>query len=300
MSSQTYLGHLVTSSAITITTDEGILTIPSSHVSYTAAVMAIKLGDYTEGMRLADAAKSINDFGEGLVYVQGGVVFWNGTELHNSLTQRISRMIKDGFDVSPMVKFLENLMVNPSGRAIKELYRFLESNSLPITPDGYFLAYKNVNEDYKDKHSNTFDNSVGAVCEMARNEVMDDPNQTCSSGLHFCSIEYLKGFWGTSGHTMVVKINPADVVSIPVDYNNSKGRCCKYTVVAEHMNNTKDSLSESSVSDGGCKGPYDNGWVSYHLGDDDNPFDKDSNHTDHADWEAGFHDAVKSESEGSW
>ena len=32
MSSQTYLGHLVTSSAITITTDEGILTIPSSHV----------------------------------------------------------------------------------------------------------------------------------------------------------------------------------------------------------------------------------------------------------------------------
>jgi len=69
---------------------------------------------------------------------------------------------------------------------------------------------------------------------MERNSVDDNPNNTCSTGLHFCSLEYLKGFWGTSGHTMIIKINPMDVVSIPVDYDNSKGRCCRYVVVDEH------------------------------------------------------------------
>ena len=32
---------------------------------------------------------------------------------------------------------------------------------------------------------------------------------------------------------MIVKINPADVVAIPTDYNNTKGRCCKYVVHAD-------------------------------------------------------------------
>jgi polyhydroxyalkanoate synthesis regulator phasin len=30
-----------------------------------------------------------------------------------------------------------------------------------------------------------------------------------------------------------MKVNPRDVVSIPSDYNNEKGRCCEYAVVDE-------------------------------------------------------------------
>jgi hypothetical protein len=78
-------------------------------------------------------------------------------------------------------------MENPSYRAVNELYGFLEKNRLPITPDGHFLAYKKVRDDYKDIHSGTMDNSVGKIVEMERNQVNDDKNQTCSSGLHFCS-----------------------------------------------------------------------------------------------------------------
>jgi hypothetical protein len=37
---------------------------------------------------------------------------------------------------------------------------------------------------------------------------------------------------------MLVKVNPADVVSIPSDYNNAKGRAWKYEVVGE-MNATE-------------------------------------------------------------
>ena len=46
---------------------------------------------------------------------------------------------------------------------------------------------------------------------------------------------------------MIVKIDPADVVSIPVDYNNSKGRCCKYEVIAEHFNGTEDTLGDGDA-----------------------------------------------------
>jgi hypothetical protein len=47
---------------------------------------------------------------------------------------------------------------------------------------------------------------------------------------------------------MIVKINPADVVAIPTDYNNQKGRCCRYEVVDEYVaNDGKDVLTEAAV-----------------------------------------------------
>jgi hypothetical protein len=114
----------------------------------------------------------------------------------------------------------------------------LEKNSLPITPDGCFLAYKRVRENYMDCHTGTMDNSVGRVVEMERNMVDDNRNNTCSSGLHFCSHSYLSSFGGE--RTVIVKIDPADVVSIPSDYNDAKGRACRYTVIGEVGRNPED------------------------------------------------------------
>ena len=83
---------------------------------------------------------------------------------------------------------------------------------------------------------------------MERNKVDDNQNNTCSSGLHFCSKEYLSHFGGSDSRTMIVKINPADVVSIPTDYNNSKGRACKYVVVGE-LGVDPDEAFTDSVQD---------------------------------------------------
>ena len=244
-----YLAHIVTTQSVSITTDEETIMVPRSHISYDDIVLLLGYGFYEDAIEAADATRIVDTFGEGSVYVENGVVFYNGHELHNGMTRRIFNMIEDGFDVQPMINFLENLMSNPSQRAVNELYGFLEHNSLPITPDGYLLAYKNVNAKYLDRHSHTFDNSIGSVCEMPRNAVMDDPTITCSTGLHFCSMEYLQGWWGMDGHTMVIKINPRDVVSIPTDYAGAKGRCCKYEVVAEHMDGANDTLTEKSVNE---------------------------------------------------
>ena len=154
-------------------------------------------------------------------------------------------MFREGFSVTPLVLFLENLMQNPSNRSVTELYRFLERSNMPITPDGHFLAFKKVRDDYKDVHSGTFDNSVGQVVSMERNQVDDDKDRTCSNGLHFCSEDYLANFSGE--RIMILKINPRDVVSIPSDYGDTKGRCCLYEVIGELENTEKQTISTTFI-----------------------------------------------------
>lgn len=168
------------------------------------------------------------------IAIHSGVVTFKGQSIDNSLTTRMLSMLDEGFDLVPMAKFLENLMENPSYRAVTELYSFLEKGNMPITPDGHFMAYKAVRADFKDIHSGTMDNSVGRVVEMPRNGVDDDKNRTCSAGLHFCSFEYLPHFAHAQGHVVLVKINPRDVVAIPADYNDTKGRTCRYEVTGEY------------------------------------------------------------------
>lgn len=289
-----YLAHIVTSNMATIATDEGTLCVPASHVGYNDVVYLLNTGQYEEAIEKADACAAINEFGEGKIVIKEGVITYNGEVLDNGLTKRVLRLMREGFTVTPMINFLENLQLNPSLRAREELYRFLESNDLPITPDGYFLAYKNVGEDYYDKYSRTFRNMVGDTCKMDRSHVMDDPSVSCSRGLHFCSINYLKDFWGTSGHTMVIKIHPRDVVSIPYDYDNAKGRCCEYTVVAEHTTGTEDTLSARGVWYGPQQfgyGPWQEGYEAFF--DDasplDNPYYFGVEPGDADEWENGYY-----------
>lgn len=158
----------------------------------------------------------------------------------NAIVTRIIDLFKRGQEFRPLLNFLDNVSENPSNTAIQELFLFLEDNSLPITPDGHFLAYKRITGDYKDCHTNTIDNSIGMIVTMPRAEVDDDRFRTCSHGLHFCAKGYLAAYPGEK--IVVVKVNPADVVSIPADYDNMKGRCCRYKVIAEIADENSDDM----------------------------------------------------------
>lgn len=140
-------------------------------------------------------------------------------------------MAEEGYPVDHMLAFLENLLQNPSARAIEQLYNFLEKCNLPITPDGHFIAYKRIRSNWMDCHSGTISNRIGAVIEVSRQCVDDNPNRTCSYGLHVCSLEYLKHFHGE--RLILTKQNPRDVVAIPTDYNDTKMRVCRYEVLEE-------------------------------------------------------------------
>ena len=194
--------------------------------------------------------KAINQSATGgSVTIVKGEVFYNGTRINNSLTDRIVDMAKNGFDIGFMVKFLENLMQNPSHRAVNELYGFLESGAIPITENGSFLAYKKIRNDWKDIYSGTMDNSIGKVVSMVRNMVNEDKDQTCSSGLHVCSYSYLPHFGDSySSRVVICEINPKDVVSVPSDYKNAKMRVCEYTVIGEVKDyQDKDVLAKNAV-----------------------------------------------------
>jgi hypothetical protein len=125
------------------------------------------------------------------------------------------------------------------------LYTFLEHRALPITDNGNFLAYKAVREDYTDKYTGKFLNTIDAVLEMPRNKVDDDKNVGCSYGFHAGTVEYAKDFMGREGHLMIVEINPADVVSIPTDCQFQKLRTSKYKVVGEYEIDLTDPLYAS-------------------------------------------------------
>ena len=168
---------------------------------------------------------------EGSVSVVDGQLYFGDEAVHNTLAEKILELIDVGLDIDPWIKFAENVYANPFKESRDELYTFLERAQLPITEDGCFIAYKKVNDNYRDVHSNTFDNSVGQVLEMDRQDVDANRHNHCSHGFHFCSESYLRSFGGS--HVMLVKINPKDVVSIPTDYDFAKGRTCRYAVVGE-------------------------------------------------------------------
>jgi hypothetical protein len=235
--------YIVQGSNIVVVIGNVSHTISKTHITYQKVLDAIKAQDWEAVKDTIEPKKVVLNYGAGNVSIQGDELFWRGQVLDNSLSKRMITMLQEGFPIEPMVNFMENLMSNPSNRAVTELYRFLEANSLPITPDGYFLAYKKVRQDYKDVHSGTFDNSVGKVCEMERNMVNDDKDQTCSAGLHFCGMSYLRSFGGE--RTVIVKINPRDVVSIPTDYNDAKGRCSRYEVIGELDVAPEEAFTES-------------------------------------------------------
>lgn len=238
--SKTQHTYITGKDGVTVYINGTSYTISASHQNYSNVIDAIKEGKSSDFLLdLMDTKKAITSYCQGSIEIKAGVLYYQGDEIRNSLTIKILQMMEEGFSISPMVQFLKNLRQNPSRVAQQELYDFLEAGNLPITPDGCFLAYKSVNQDYKDYHSRKFDNSIGSVCEMPRNAVCDDRNITCSHGLHFAQKSYAEGF-GRGGHLMVLKVNPADVVSIPRDYKNTKGRCSKYEVIGETPYSLKD------------------------------------------------------------
>lgn len=229
--------------------------VDKSSVNYPKVKEALKKSDTTvqEIEDLITPARAIQKQIDSEDYhgieIIDGVLYYEEEPVIGSLATRIVRLYSEGFELEPLALFAERLWRNPDPRVRAELDLFLEACDLPITPDGFFLAYKKVRANYKDIHSGTFDNSIGTTPSMPRDKVDNDRNRTCSTGLHFCSKTYLPAFGGSSGYrVMIVKVSPEDVVAIPSDYKNAKGRACKYEVVGEIGHEAAQSRQWPAVS----------------------------------------------------
>ena len=255
------------------------------HTNYKMILEALPTANEDELLELVDLEKAVANFSDGLVEVKNGKVLFEGEEVHGSISQRILEFMKKGLPFQPLVNFLNNLMSNPSMQSQKELYDFLEHEHLPITEDGHFLAYKAVRSNYMDKYKGVFDNHVGNVCEMRRAKVDDNRSVGCSNGLHAGALNYVASYGSVESNDriVIVKINPADVVSVPSDCNCEKLRTCRYEVVGEYQGELLKPLYKSEFGEddyhedeGSLYDEYDDAyWDQYYEEEDYDDEDDD-------------------------
>ena len=220
------VNYHITQNSVIVNFEGKTLAIARGDTRFPQILLAIKENRLAEIPTIVDIEAQFSR--DGLRLVDGQVMTATGEVLPIELNARIIEFRREGLPFKHLLKFWDNLKANPSYRSREQLFKFLEHNGHPLTEDGCFIAYRGVTEDFKDKHTGKFDNSPGAVCEMPRSEVDDDPTRTCSAGLHAAAWGYAANWSGTR---VEVKINPKDVVAVPVDYNGEKMRICKFEVI---------------------------------------------------------------------
>jgi hypothetical protein len=259
------VASLLTAAGLIVVLDGNRYTVAKDHPNFHRIKDALASKSYDALVNLMDVRSAVKNWlaKDKDFTLTDDQVLYEGRKFSDGVTLKVLKMIEAGADPEPIFAFLRKVRLNPSKTAQDELLLFCVANGFLIHEDGDILAYKSVRSDYTDLHSGKVLNTVGATVEMPRGAVDDDRDRTCSSGLHFASHEYASTWHGRSDtHLLVMKIHPADVVSIPSDYHNQKGRCCKYVVLTELPSDTakmpvKEVLTDADlgvVKSTGCRG----------------------------------------------
>ena len=256
----------------------------NSNPNWPAILDAVRKDDVNKFVTAIDIKVAVQKFVAGKVQIKGSEVWYGATRLHGLVVDRIFDFMKNDLPVKPIMNFIENLMANPSSRAVNELYRFLELKNLPITSDGNFIAYKGLDSNYFSIHTGKLElisgktndkgqiyNGPKEVIECVRNQVDDVASNTCSYGLHAGSYKYAKDF--SQGKLVKVSVNPADVITVPTDCEGQKLRTCKYEVIEDCTGPIEAAYVKTQENDGDCSG----------CGDCEDNCDCDAD-----DWDYGF------------
>jgi len=263
----THNASLVTPAGILMFVNGQMVSIANDHPNVSKIKDAISTGDYATAVEYADtkavARKWLStdkDF-----TLEGSAVALHGDPFSVKVTDKVLNMIEAGHNPEPLFKFLRKVRLNPSKTAQDELLLFCVANGFMIHEDGDIIAYKSLRGDYRDIHSGTVlakpahlmtpeelvkytpgvkqgdvttkvVNGITTI-SMARHKVDDNRDNTCSVGLHFAAHKYASTWAGAidgvNRRLIVMKVSPTDVVSIPSDYHNEKGRCWSYQAIAE-------------------------------------------------------------------
>jgi hypothetical protein len=173
----------------------------------------------------------------GSVEVTDNEVIYDGKSLRGSLVSYIIALANQGMDLKPATEFLKKVYNNPSMDSIDDLWNFIDRHGLSLTDDGNFVGYKSVRPNNNDWHTNSILNGPGVEpTPMKREDVTKDRNIACSKGYHVGSLGYANTFMDSSRKILLVEVDPEDVVSVPLDCEQSKIRVRKYRGLAWLMN----------------------------------------------------------------
>lgn len=254
-----YIPHVINEKTITVILDNRPKSISTNHPNFVKIKALLVSGDHDQIPDLVDIKVSIEKIGNGDIEIIGDCVRFQGRLVPNYQAEKLISMYRQGHsNINPLKNFVVRLMSNPSARAREEFARFADYKELPFDEDGFIYAYKGVDDELwsisgnketrvvsgKVNEAGKIWNGVNETIEVAREDVDDDCNRHCSYGLHAGSFDYATGF-GT--RTVLVKIDPKDVVSVPTDHDGQKVRVCKYIVVSEYKRD-KD-IEDAVISD---------------------------------------------------
>jgi len=173
---------------------------------------------------------------------ENGVFYFGDKALPSTIANRIRALAQEGLDPSPILRFCERFLKNPSQRSIDQLWSFLDRSGIPLDDDGCFLAYKAVSHNLYDCYSGTILNSIGSTIKMDRALVNDDPNAHCHVGLHVGALEYVVKF---GPRILIVKVDPMNVVSVPNNCDCMKMRVCEYKVIGHYLEQMSSTVQST-------------------------------------------------------
>lgn len=161
------------------------------------------------------------------------------------------------YDFKCYAAFTENLYSNVDPVIRAQLVSWMTSQDwLTFTEDGCFIGYRGAEMmggvpcsihqgpavvDGQNVNGHV-PNPDGAIVEMPRSMVQNDPTVGCASGLHVGTYDYARG-WARDV-LLKVKVNPRDVVSVPLECDASKVRVCRFEVISHEEIDPGDNLRE--------------------------------------------------------
>jgi hypothetical protein len=211
--------YIVSDDTATLLYEGKPYTLNSSHANFAPFKSALISGDFDTAINYLDIRKQVEAFADGELIVKNGAVYWNSNQLHGKVVDKLLELLESGMKVgSPFIKFVKNLLDNPSNNSVEELYDFLSYKSLAIDDDGYVVGYKGVASDGWSQSGNTQTvvlqgevnergqilNRVGDTIEVQRRSVDDNRQNGCSHGLHIGSFDYAKSWASLSLGQVVV------------------------------------------------------------------------------------------------
>lgn len=230
--------HVITQDSISVSINGDVKTIHKESSAYPLLKEALINKDWEKVAGLTSPADQISYVSDGKMRVSNNQVFLkvegeSDWPIPGDLNTKILDYLAAGEPFRYLILFADKIRRNPSKSSAEQLFTFLIKNKFTITPEGNFVAYKRVRNDFKDIYTGTMDNSIGKVVEMDRGNVNPDQHMTCSYGLHVANYDYAahKYSQASEDNLLLVEVDPVDVVSVPTDYNNSKMRVCKYRVL---------------------------------------------------------------------
>lgn len=251
------MNYIINSTAIVFFFDNKPVKVEKTAPEYTRILSAFDLpSGQQEEVINAILNERVGEYEKDGFTISPESVSYDGETLPDILADKVRAIAAEGLPVKLFANFWENLNNNPSASSVRELYDFLAYKELPITEDGFFIAYKGVASNGLSVCGNTktkvlqgivdnsgkIQNNVGDTIEVKRWDVDDNRDNGCSFGLHVGSMDYAT-MWGEK--TLVVKVNPADVVSVPTDCGCQKCRVSKYEVIDSYENEIKSVVTDS-------------------------------------------------------